>query len=88
MFIKLCSLFLAGLRWAMEGCVVRHHSVHFMGDLSAQPIIINFHQLFQTRDAPAILPTVSIYLSLLFYINILTKELDRYHTRSTKFDFP
>ncbi|XP_051740171.1 uncharacterized protein si:dkeyp-50b9.1 isoform X3 [Ctenopharyngodon idella] len=42
----------------MEGCVVRHHSVHFMGDLSAQPIIINFHQLFQTRDAPAILPTI------------------------------
>uniref|UniRef100_A0A671NAN0 Uncharacterized protein n=1 Tax=Sinocyclocheilus anshuiensis TaxID=1608454 RepID=A0A671NAN0_9TELE len=42
----------------MEGCMVRHHSVHFRGVLSAQPIIVNFHQLFQTRDAPAILPMI------------------------------
>ncbi|KAI2648471.1 putative N-acetyltransferase YjcF [Labeo rohita] len=42
----------------MEGCVVHLHSVHFRGVLSAQPIIVNFHQLFQTRDAPAILPTI------------------------------
>uniref|UniRef100_A0A673JWZ0 Uncharacterized protein n=1 Tax=Sinocyclocheilus rhinocerous TaxID=307959 RepID=A0A673JWZ0_9TELE len=42
----------------MEGRMVRHHSVHFRGVLSAQPIIVNFHQLFQTRDAPAILPMI------------------------------
>ncbi|XP_056307370.1 uncharacterized protein si:dkeyp-50b9.1 [Danio aesculapii] len=41
----------------MEGCVVRLHGVVFNG-LNAQPIIINFNQLFQTRDAPAILPTI------------------------------
>ncbi|XP_059392729.1 uncharacterized protein si:dkeyp-50b9.1 isoform X2 [Carassius carassius] len=42
----------------MEGCMVRLHSVHFRGDFSAQPIIVNFHELFQTRDAPTILPMV------------------------------
>ncbi|KAK2867066.1 hypothetical protein Q8A67_025183 [Cirrhinus molitorella] len=42
----------------MEGCMVRLHSVHFRGGLSAQPIIVNFHQLFQTRDAPTILPMI------------------------------
>ncbi|XP_052453610.1 uncharacterized protein si:dkeyp-50b9.1 [Carassius gibelio] len=42
----------------MEGCMVRLHSVHFRGAFSAQPIIVNFHELFQTRDAPTILPTV------------------------------
>uniref|UniRef100_A0A9J8BQZ9 Si:dkeyp-50b9.1 n=1 Tax=Cyprinus carpio carpio TaxID=630221 RepID=A0A9J8BQZ9_CYPCA len=42
----------------MEGCMVRLHSVHFRGAFSAQPIIVNFHELFQTRDAPTILPMV------------------------------
>ncbi|XP_016115119.1 uncharacterized protein [Sinocyclocheilus grahami] len=42
----------------MEGCMVRLHSVHFRGALSAQPIIVNFHELFQTRDAPTILPMI------------------------------
>ncbi|XP_043083929.1 uncharacterized protein si:dkeyp-50b9.1 [Puntigrus tetrazona] len=42
----------------MEGCMVRLHSVHFKGVLSAQPIIVNFHELFQTRDAPTILPMI------------------------------
>jgi len=48
----------------MEGCVVRLHNVCFNSDLSAHPIIINFYQLFQTRDAPEILPMVGP--SLLF----------------------
>lgn len=38
--------------------MVRLHSVHFRGAFSAQPIIVNFHELFQTRDAPTILPMV------------------------------
>ncbi|XP_077066575.1 uncharacterized protein LOC143720720 [Siphateles boraxobius] len=42
----------------MEGCVVRLHNVCFNGDLSAHPIVVNFNQLFQTRDAPAILPMI------------------------------
>ncbi|XP_016375195.1 uncharacterized protein LOC107714023 [Sinocyclocheilus rhinocerous] len=42
----------------MEGCMVRLRSVHFRGALSAQPIIVNFHELFQTRDAPTILPMI------------------------------
>ncbi|KAI7812143.1 hypothetical protein IRJ41_022420 [Triplophysa rosa] len=42
----------------MAGCVVRLHEVSFGSDLSVQPIIINFRQLFQTRDAPAILPMI------------------------------
>ncbi|KAG1938259.1 uncharacterized protein si:dkeyp-50b9.1 isoform X2 [Pimephales promelas] len=42
----------------MEGCVVRLHNVCFNSDLSAHPIIINFYQLFQTRDAPEILPMI------------------------------
>ncbi|XDV53140.1 hypothetical protein PO909_021722 [Leuciscus waleckii] len=42
----------------MEGCVVRLHNVCFNGDLSAHPIIINFCRLFQTKDAPAILPMI------------------------------
>nr|XP_055047766.1 uncharacterized protein si:dkeyp-50b9.1 isoform X2 [Misgurnus anguillicaudatus] len=42
----------------MQGCVVRLHSVLFGGDLSAQPIKINFRQLFRTTDAPEILPSI------------------------------
>ncbi|KAK7121676.1 hypothetical protein R3I93_022682 [Phoxinus phoxinus] len=42
----------------MDGCVVRLHDVCFNGGLSAHPIIINFYRLFQTRDAPAILPMI------------------------------
>ncbi|XP_051975262.1 uncharacterized protein si:dkeyp-50b9.1 [Xyrauchen texanus] len=42
----------------MEGCMVRLHSVGFRGDFTSQPVKINFHQLLQTRDAPAILPTI------------------------------
>ncbi len=45
--------------------MVRLHSVHFRGALSAQPIIVNFHELFQTRDAPTILPMVNIHFFLI-----------------------
>lgn len=62
---KSVSLFLAGLLWVMEGCMVRLHSVHFRGALSAQPIIVNFHELFQTRDAPTILPMVNMHFYLI-----------------------
>lgn len=58
----MCTVFVLCIQLTndMAGSVVRLHDVSFGSDLSVQPIIINFRQLFQARDAPAILPMVHL----------------------------